>query len=1356
MGKAQTPSQHITRPTAQLFAISTVARGKGVPVLYGTNKVSADLIWTRDFHFVSVAQRTQGNVHAGKGFGGGGGGQQSPGNQTLYYFAALLYAICEGPIQGIVAIRSGSTWVYFDGGMPYASWPQTAGNLSVNTGAAFEGYPLASTLPGVSGTYATQIPLWILQTDRPTLAYFKANSMINVQGQISPINNAGYQYDGTHFDHIPGSVTWASEGVGIQYGTAFQAPPPYISSRYPGEDIPYSRVATLFFPAFQLGQSASPPALEIWVIGMLAYDPAGVTTGTPILDAMPYSIITDLLTDPVHGLGVSPAYIDSMWQFRAFTVASGLFLSVSITGQQQIQQIIQLIMQQTVCDMWWSEGRLKAQPWYDLPITGYGLVYTPVSTVVYNLTNDHFIENSSTGPLQMTRTAVADTFNQFSINFTNRALNYSSDTATIDDLGNQILYGVRPAPATQGQFIADASVAFISATLQMQKQLYTRRTFTFKLPFVFALLEPFDIVTLTDTAMAVVQLPVRIMSTKFGADYTIQVTAQELPNELHNFTPKNQQFSLGSGLGVSIPPGTITGPVIFTGPARLTNGNLEVWVAVNGQSAAWGGCRIWLSTDNSTFELWGVLRGGSRYGFMSTAIPGYPRPVGTIWDDPLFLWNDPGVAWNSFTNIGANPDTADVLSLTLFNNVQQLNSVSAAQAANGFTLAAIFDSVPEIFSYQTATLTGPGNYSLSTLYRGILGTPGNAHPAGVPFVMLDGNLAKIPLDISLLGKTIYLKFTSFNAVGAMEQDVAQATSYSYTIGPGISSPLGPSFASITQSGILCIFVWEEDESPEATGYEIRIGLVGGTWATAFPLVRAARGSHSVSTIAPIGTWVFYIASFDSLNTYSQYRPSVTFTVVTAFQILEEISWGGDARAPQQPASARICDWAGWPGASAPVFINCFVHPTDYSLVPTDSALASFGGSTTGWDSAADLWNSSGALWNSTTGTGWDWVNLFAIQPAATSTWVSQPLTTYNNSQLVGNTAIRIGAFVYPTLWGATGAGQFPVPIGVSEFPQWDDATRGGPPVSWNSFGSVFWSDPNDFWDSVAQQSGLSGAVIHPTAYALVPDSMSLASYQGTDNGWEWVDNFVFNPFPSPSATMTFNTGGATSQVSPLLASFSAFNQSGPGQFSSPAQPTITISSSTDGVTYIPAVSGQGQQSAFVVAQYVQVTMVLDTTPNGLNYVTQLSGSIGYGTGPNYPSVSPLMADSADNITYNAFQKTTSAFTSLGYAKLQVTWNNIGGAWPFSIGSLWSDLDGEANIANGTSTISTTTPPGSSASFSPIIFRAIPRVTCDPALGTSVGSYVVVTAITTTSFSAMLFNAAGAAITGNIIWTAIGS
>ena len=1262
------------------------------------------MIWANDFHYVKYTQSNSNSSGKG-GVGGGGGKAGGSGSTEYFYFASLMYAVCEGPIAGIIAIRNGSTWVYFDSGFNIDTWPVVSGN--VITGGAYEGYPLLAQLPGNNTSFISQMPVWIQNSNNSLTANAEAANMVNAQGNISPSDKGGYYYNGTHFLHVPGTATWASESLTIQPGAAFQAPPPYISNKYPSQALPYSRVATLFFPSYQMGQSATPPNFDVWVAGMGCFDITGTITGEPVYDAHPLVIINDLLTDPVHGLGASSKYIDGMGQLYNYARAAGLYLSCSIDGQQQIQQIIQLICQQIVIEMWWSEGRLKALPWYDQAITGYGITYTPISTIVYNLTSDHFLENKSTGPIQMTRTAVFDTYNQYAINFGNRAINYSTDTATVDDLGNQVLYGIRPAPAVQGQYIADATVAFVSATLQMQKQLYTRRTFTFKLPYIFALLEPMDIVTLTDTAAAIVGLPARILSAKFNKDCTIDVQAQELPNELHNYTPRNQQFSLASGLGAQIPPGNINGPVIFTGPARLTQGALQVWVAVSGQSVAWGGCRIWLSTDNNTFNLWGQLRGGSRYGYVTQTMPAYG---------------------------GSNPDTTDTLYLQLFDPAKQITSVSAAQAASGLTLLAIFGTVPEIISYQTATLLpstnliGLGNYSLKNLYRGILGTPAEAHITGEPFVILDGNVAQIPFDISMLGQTIYLKFTSFNSVGAMEQGVAQVTSYSYTIGPGVSNPEGPSFVSIAQTGTLLVFNWEEDQSPEVTGYEIRIGTTSSTWNTSYPLVRSARGTHTISSIAPIGTWTFYLASFDALNNYSLYKPSQTFTVAVAYRLLQELSWGGNANAPIQPANGRRCDWQGLTGLanSSAAFVGCFVHPTDYSLVPTDSALASYGtaATTTVWDSATDVWDSPTAVWDSTGGTGWEWVNQFAISPPANSSWTLTTLTGATNSpnQLFGNTTIRVGAFVYPTLWGAGAVGSF-TPINFSAFPGWSNTV-------------------------------LSGARIHPTTYGLVPDSQSLASFTGSDNGWEWVDNFVFNPFPSPSATAVFNLSSAGMESFPAVVAFSAANATGPGQANTALPPTIALSYSTDGAVYHPIVSGTGQQTGFAIAQYIKVVMTLDTTPNALNYAGTLFGLITSGMGPNYPLVSALIADSPDGITYGAYQKAASVFSSEPYIKIQVAWSNVGNAWPFAIGSLWTDLDGEATLTDGTTYVPAGF--GQNIFYAPTQYRVAPRITALPVSGSPLGSLVGVSALTGTYFTAEFYNSSYVSINGTVSWTAVGS
>src|SRR5208283_5896896 len=90
----------------------TGAGRRGVPVLDRKKKVSADMIWANDFHYVKYTQSNSNSSGKG-GVGGGGGKAGGSGSTEYFYFASLMYAVCEGPIAGIIAIRNGSTWVYF-------------------------------------------------------------------------------------------------------------------------------------------------------------------------------------------------------------------------------------------------------------------------------------------------------------------------------------------------------------------------------------------------------------------------------------------------------------------------------------------------------------------------------------------------------------------------------------------------------------------------------------------------------------------------------------------------------------------------------------------------------------------------------------------------------------------------------------------------------------------------------------------------------------------------------------------------------------------------------------------------------------------------------------------------------------------------------------------------------------------------------------------------------------------------------------------------------------------------------------------------------------------------------------------
>lgn len=78
---------------------------------------------------------------------------------------------------------------------------------------------------------------------------------------------------------------------------------------------------------------------------------------------------------------------------------------------------------------------------------------------------------------------------------------------------------------------------------------------------------------------------------------------------------------------------------------------------------------------------------------------------------------------------------------------------------NGFALIDSSD-VAEIGQFKTADLLSSGEYDLTDVSRGLLGTTEGEHAVGDDFVMLDA-VYFLPIDTSFAGKTIYFKGVGF-------------------------------------------------------------------------------------------------------------------------------------------------------------------------------------------------------------------------------------------------------------------------------------------------------------------------------------------------------------------------------------------------------------------------------------------------------------------------------------------------------------------------------------------------------------------------------------------------------------------
>ena len=286
------------------------------------------------------------------------------------------------------------------------------------------------------------------------------------------------------------------------------------------------------------------------------------------------------------------------------------------------------------------------------------------------------------------------------------------------------------------------------AQLLLQRALLFRNTYSFKLGWKYCLLEPMDLVQVTDPRLGASALTVRITAVEEDEEGTLSITAEDFFGGYSTAPLYASQPGAGYVPNWNSPPGNINSPIIFEPPPALLAGTLEIWVALCG-GTNWGGAQVWISTDGDSYALAGTVSSPATQGTLTADLPPHP-----------------------------SPDTTDTLAIDLTQSQGQLVSVSATDAANLVTLCYIGG---ELIAYQTATLTALSRYNLTNLYRGAYSSTIADHPAGTQFARLDGSIGRFSYPSTLIGQTIYLKFPSINIVGGGLQSLASVPAYTYTV-----------------------------------------------------------------------------------------------------------------------------------------------------------------------------------------------------------------------------------------------------------------------------------------------------------------------------------------------------------------------------------------------------------------------------------------------------------------------------------------------------------------------------------------------------------------------------------------------
>jgi len=585
-------------------------------------------------------------------------------------------------------------------------------------------------------------------------------------------------------------------------GSFTQSAWPYVETTHPDEARPYSGIAYVAGAPYDLGSSAQLPNHNFEVFGRFQ---AAFVAGVP--DADPSQVVFNLLADRICGAGFPEARIGDFTDYRNYCGAVGLWISPAYTEQIQASQALAEIAKNTNAEFVFSSGVLRLVPYGAQSKSANGYTYTAPSAGQYSLNDDDYIITSdSEDPVTLTRKRPADQINTVQLEVLNRANKYNPSMVEATDQAAADTYGRRTSGSQQAHMFCDMNAGKVSAQLQLSRQ-GVRNTYTFTLDGRYVLLDPLDLVGLTDSNLGLNNTLVSINSIQENDDGTFTFEAEEWP--LGTGAPPRFDFNDGQGFSVdyNAEAPSVNIPQFFEPPYSLA-GALEVWAAVSGPNANWGACDVYISTDGATFQQAGHISYGARMGTIENALPAATQDYDQSNTANVNLTESRG------TLVGADVDAA----------------------LAGGTISLIGN---ELLSYVNANLLGTNRYALSQLIRGQYGTDNVAHLAGERFIRLDEAIFKIPFTANQIGQTIYVKFCSYNQFGGGLQSLADAKQYSYKItGAALLYPPAdiPNFRSVF-IGTFTHLTWDEITDFRVIQYELR---KGPTWEQSQFIARQAH------------------------------------------------------------------------------------------------------------------------------------------------------------------------------------------------------------------------------------------------------------------------------------------------------------------------------------------------------------------------------------------------------------------------------------------------------------------------------------------------------------------------------------
>ena len=521
-------------------------------------------------------------------------------------------------------------------------------------------------------------------------------------------------------------------------GKENQQPWAYTQSKHPDKALPYPGLAYMA-GVIDLGDSGSMPSYNFEVKGRL------LETGDGI-DVNPADYIRYVLDK----IGKKDIQIIGLDNYRKYCKEADLLISSPPDEDAKAaREVVNEIAKLTNAYVFWSNDKLKIVPLADRPVGRWA----PDKTGITDLTADDFLPQTGGALVTYKRKDSSAIYNQFPVEFINRANGYEKESVSYEFTEDIKNYGVRAASVTNAHYVYTKERAVKIAEQLARNNKYERTQYTFKLDWSLCRLEVGDLVRLTDENSGIFEQVAVINGITEGTDGCLTVTAisrapGDYPAAKYNVHANDRPYIDYNKTA----PDTI--PVIFQPPADLTADGLELWIAAKGKADGWGGCVVYVSDDNTNYRTVGQIAGSARCGKLMHPLS--PMPNHPSGNHAVVTCND------------------------------QLLSGTLQDAEHKNTLCWIDG---ECMSYTTATLQVSGAWLLSGLIRGQCNTAVRMHAKDTDFIRLDNSVFKVPFSKDDIGKKIYLKFCSYNIFGAGQQDLSEVKAYEYTLTPYYIPPV---------------------------------------------------------------------------------------------------------------------------------------------------------------------------------------------------------------------------------------------------------------------------------------------------------------------------------------------------------------------------------------------------------------------------------------------------------------------------------------------------------------------------------------------------------------------------------------